>query len=147
MKKSTFQYICEELRPMFESGEPLLKSPRKPLNVEKKVAVLLYYLASCEYRVVGNVIGIHKSTVWKCLHAVVRAINTILLPKWITMPGETEYKIISFYDNLINIPQIIGAVDGTHIPVLPPFEGYRDYINRKEWPSIVLQGVVDSTLR
>jgi len=148
MKKSTFQYICEELRSMLEPVEPLLKPPRKSLNVEKKVAVLLYYLASCEYHVVGNVFGILKSTVWKCLHAVVRAINTILLPKWITMPGETECKIISsFYDNLTNIPQIIGALDGTHISVLPPFEGYRDYINRKEWPSIILQGVVDSTLR
>lgn len=63
------------------------------------------------------------------------------------MPDETECKVISFYKNLTNIPQIIGALDGTHIPILPPFEGYRDYINRKGWPSIVLQGVVDSTLR
>lgn len=58
VKKSTFQYICEELRPMLEPAEPLLKPPRKPLSVEKKVAVTLYYLASCcEYRVVGNVFG------------------------------------------------------------------------------------------
>lgn len=149
MKKSTFQYICEQLRPMLEPAEPLLKPPRKPLSVEKKVAVALYYLASCcEYRVVGNVFGIHKSTVWKCLHAVIEAINTILLHKWITMPDETECKVISsFYEDVTNIPQIIGALDGTHIPILPPFEGYRDYINRKGWSSIVLQAVVDSTLR
>jgi len=63
MKKSTFQYICEEIRPVLEPVEPLLKPLRKLLNVEKKIAVLLYYLASCEYRVVGNVFGIHKSTV------------------------------------------------------------------------------------
>ncbi|KMQ84522.1 nuclease harbi1-like protein [Lasius niger] len=134
---------------MLEPAEPLLKPPRKPLSVEKKVAVALYYLASCcEYRVVGNVFGIYKSTVWKCMHAVIEAINTILLPKWITMPDETECKVISsFYEDLTNIPQIIGALDGTHIPILPPFEDYRDYINRKGWPSIVLQGVLDSTLR
>jgi len=77
---------------------------------------------------------------YRNVYAVVRAINTILLSKWITMPSETECKIISsFYDNLTNIPQIIGAFDGTHILVLSPFEGYRDYINRKGWPSIVLQ--------
>ncbi|XP_018399514.1 PREDICTED: putative nuclease HARBI1 [Cyphomyrmex costatus] len=115
---------------MLEPVEPLLKPPRKPLNVEKKVAVALYYLASCcEYRVVGNVFGIHKSTVWKCVHAVVKAINTTLLPEWITMPDETECEHLT-----------------VHIPILPPVEGYRDYINRKGWSSIVLQGVVDTTL-
>ncbi|XP_071371667.1 uncharacterized protein [Centroberyx affinis] len=42
-----------------------------------------------------------------------------------------------------NIPQIIGCIDGTHIPVLPPSDGYRDFVNRKGWPSYVLQAVVE----
>lgn len=32
---------------------------------------------------------------------------------------------------------------GTHIPVLPPSNGYLDYINRKGWPSMVMQAIVD----
>ncbi|XP_034936462.1 protein ALP1-like [Chelonus insularis] len=149
MRKSTFYYICEELRPMLEPSRPIMKPPRKPLSVDKKVGVVLYYLASCcEYRVVANLFGIHKSNVLKCMHEVVGAINTILLPKYIVMPDETECSIISsMYGDLIHIPQVIGAIDGTHIPILPPTEGYRDYVNRKGWPSIVLQGLVDVTLR
>jgi len=51
------------------------------------------------------------------------------------------------YKERTHIPQLIGAIDGTHIPILPPADGYRDYINRKGWPSIILQRVVDHTLR
>lgn len=82
------------------------------------------------------------------MHTVIEAINTIFPPKWITIPDETECKAItSFYKYLINIPQIIGVLDGTYIPILPPFEGYRDYVNQKGWSLIVLQAIVDSTLR
>ena len=35
------------------------------------------------------------------------------------------------------------AIDGTHIPVTAPFDGYRDYVNRKGWTSIILQAVCD----
>ncbi len=42
-----------------------------------------------------------------------------------------------------HIPQIIVCIDGTHIPVLAPSDGYRDLVNRKGWTSYVLQGVVD----
>jgi hypothetical protein len=40
-------------------------------------------------------------------------------------------------------PQAIGAIDGTHIPITPPADGYADFICRKQYPSIVLQAVVD----
>lgn len=30
-----------------------------------------------------------------------------------------------------HLPNIIGAIDGTHIPILAPADGYRDYINRE----------------
>ncbi|XP_037928798.1 protein ALP1-like, partial [Teleopsis dalmanni] len=45
---------------------------------------------------------------------------------------------------MTKIPNIIGAIDGTHIPVLLPSDGYKEYINQKGWPSIVMQAVVDN---
>ncbi|KAJ8892183.1 hypothetical protein PR048_004763, partial [Dryococelus australis] len=41
------------------------------------------------------------------------------------------------------LPQVLGPTDGTHIPIIPPSYGYRDFINRNNWPSTVLQAVVD----
>ncbi len=38
---------------------------------------------------------------------------------------------------------VIGCIDGTHIPVLLPSDGYRDFVNRKGWPSYIIQAVVN----
>ncbi|KAK7910497.1 hypothetical protein WMY93_015181 [Mugilogobius chulae] len=43
------------------------------------------------------------------------------------------------------LPQCIGAVDGSHIPILAPQEYHTEYYNRKGWYSIVLQAVVNSS--
>ncbi|MBW0500408.1 hypothetical protein O181_040123 [Austropuccinia psidii MF-1] len=39
---------------------------------------------------------------------------------------------------------IIGAIDGTHIPIIPPTnDQWNAYINRKGWHSIIFQCIVD----
>lgn len=42
------------------------------------------------------------------------------------------------------IPQVVGSVDGSHIPIIKPPNSGDDYINRKGFHSILLQ--VGSTL-
>lgn len=148
MRKATFFWLCNQLR---EKLVPNLNQigTREPVSVEKQVAVYLYFLSSCcEYRVIGNNFGIHKATVWKCIHRVIDAINTELMSSWITMPNDDEcYQIAAAFERKTHVPQLIGAIDGTHIPILPPSNGYRDYINRKGWPSMILQAVVDNKYR
>jgi len=64
------------------------------------------------------------------------------------MPDYNECEIIaSHFEKKTHIPQLIGAIDGTHIPILPPSDGYRNFINRKGWPSIILQAVSDNNYR
>ncbi|EFN77141.1 hypothetical protein EAI_00052, partial [Harpegnathos saltator] len=113
--------------------------------VEKQVAVALYKMASCaEYRVVGNVFGIHKSTVKKCLFRVVNAINDLMMRNYLHMPDLYEASEIAInFEKISCILQIIGCIDSTHIPTLAPSEGYRDFVNSKGWPSYILQAVVD----
>jgi len=130
MKKTVFNYICDKLQNRLQPAQPFLVA-REAISVEKAVAVTIFYLANCcKYRVIGNLFGIHKTSVWRCVHKVVKAINDILQPLWIKMPNEFECTMIAqVYEERIHIPQLIGAIDGTHIPVLPPADGYRDFIN------------------
>jgi len=75
MSKVSFLDLCNKLRNELKPKPQYLKS-REPLSVEKQVAVALYKLAStAEYRVIGNTMGIHKSTVKKCLYREVKAIK------------------------------------------------------------------------
>ena len=69
---------------------------------------------------------------------------TVNLADYISIPGEEETKDITRrWQRRFCFPQAYGAIDGTHIPITAPFDGYRDYVNRKGWPSIVLQAVCD----
>lgn len=122
MSRQTFEYICEKLYDEL-ALHPLAIRPS--LSVDKKVAVVLFKLASCsEYRVIGNLFGIHKSTVHSCVYQVCNAINKILRPIHIKMPMLNEAKFIAeSFVVKTGMEQIIGAIDGTHIPILPPTNG------------------------
>jgi len=63
MKKSVFDYICDKLQNRLQPAEPFLVA-REAISVQKAIAVTIFYLASCyEHRVVGNLFGIHKTSV------------------------------------------------------------------------------------
>nr|CAI5868545.1 unnamed protein product [Callosobruchus analis] len=56
-------------------------------------------------------------------------------------------EIASYVQQTTILPIISGAIDGTHIPIKPPRQGQRDFINRKEWALVILQAVVDAKYR
>ncbi len=62
----------------------------------------------------------------------------------IKVPNEDEAsQCAQRFEEKYHIPQIMRLIDGTHIPVLPPSDSYKDFLNRKGWPSYVLQAIVD----
>ena len=68
-----------------------------------------------------------------------------LLPKYVCIPDEDRLKeIVDEFEHLWGFPQVAGAIDGTHIPILKPKESPSDYYNRKGFYSILMQAVVDS---
>jgi hypothetical protein len=48
------------------------------------------------------------------------------------------------FEDMSSFPLVVGAVDGCHIRIKAPKENPEDYINRKDYHSIILQGFVDS---
>ncbi|KAK8761986.1 hypothetical protein V5799_031702 [Amblyomma americanum] len=118
---------------------------RTPIPVDKRVAIALYKLASCcEYRLVGNQFGVHKSTVKKFVYSFCLNASTHLTQKYVKLPSPQEAtEIAKRFEEKCHMPQLFGAIDGTHIPITAPKDGYRDFINRKQWASYNMQAVVD----
>ncbi|XP_075304721.1 tripartite motif-containing protein 16-like [Odontesthes bonariensis] len=137
----TFERLCDNL----PSLRPNPSSRRPPVPHNKRIAIAIYKLASCcEYRVVAGKFGVSITTVHRCVYATCRAITSDLLHLYVKMPSADEAQQIAYRNaTKHHIPQIYGAIDGSYIPILPPLDGYRDYINRKRWASVILQAVVD----
>ncbi|XP_062403605.1 uncharacterized protein LOC134094192 [Sardina pilchardus] len=119
-----------------------------PVPADKRVAIAVYKLSTCaEYRVVAETFGVSKTTVHRCVYGVCEAICQKLLRKYIHLPNEIEAQQIAQRNfEAHGLPQCYGSIDGSHIPIRAPRDGYRDYVNRKGWTSIVLQAVVDDRL-
>ena len=50
-----------------------------------------------------------------------------------------QREIATAFEQSYRIPGVIGIIDGTHIRLSAPLEGDQDYVNRKGFPSVVLQ--------
>ena len=113
--------------------------------MEHRVAITLWCLATCgEYRTIGHLFGVARCTVCVVVHETCKAIVTALLAMYIKFPqGEQLRRTVEGFRSQWGMIQCAGAVDGCHIPVMPPASNHTDFYNRKGWYSIILQAVVD----
>ena len=89
--------------------------------------------------------GIGVSTVCETVHCTCHVIAEHLLHKYVKLPTEEGLRnTVEEFETLWGFPQVIGAIDGSHIPILKPTESPSDYFCRKGFYSILIQGMVDS---
>lgn len=143
MSHATFVYLGDKLKLWIERIDTNM---RQAIAAEKRLGVALWFLATgADYRTIGHLFGVSKSTVCLVVKEVCSAIVQLLLPKYIRVPtGDALKAVIGGFKIDYGFPQCAGAVDGTHIPILSPHECPADYYNRKGWHSIIVQGVVDN---
>ena len=146
MSHEKFQYICEQLRPSIHRNDTRL---RRAVSVEKRIAVTLWCLAtSAEYRTISHLFGIGRSTVCEIVQETCKSIVKYLQPQYIRFPsGGQVDSIVRGFEEKWGIPQCIGAVDGSHVPVCAPTLNHTDYYNRKGWYSVIVQADVDHRYR
>lgn len=73
------------------------------------------------------------------------AIKKNLLPKFIKWPSPVVMeRYAQEFEDLHQIPYVVGAVDGSHISIVAPKLHAADYYNRKGFHSVFLQAVVSS---
>ena len=93
---------------------------RKAVSTDKRIAITLCFLSTgADYRTIGHLFGVSKSTVCVVTKKVCAAIVDHLLPEYIKIPAAAalDEKVHHFRVDH-GFPQCVGAVDGTHIPIV-----------------------------
>lgn len=105
----------------------------------------LRYLAKGSFlSEVGDLHGISKSSASLAVGSFVDAVNSNL--DNIKFPTETNAIKLGFYRKC-RIPNVIGAIDGTLIPIQAPKQNEAAFVCRKGFHAINCQAVVDHEMR
>ncbi|KAI3443607.1 hypothetical protein Pfo_000272 [Paulownia fortunei] len=149
MSRATFDMICEELEPVVTKKDTLL---RLAIPVRQRVAVCIWRLVTGEaLREVSKRFGLGISTCHKLVLEVCTAIRSVLMPKFLQWPDDNKMSEIKREFELFSgIPNVVGSMYTTHIPIIAPKVSVAAYFNKRHTErnqktsySITLQGVVD----
>ena len=143
-KKKTFTNLYNVLRGSLQKQNT---NRRMTISVEKRVACTLFKLMSeSKVKLVSHVFGIVRSTVQEILREFVEAMNHNLsyMVDWPNLRALRE--IAKEFEAMQGLPNCLGTLDGTQIPIAPPpFKSRQeDCKNRKGQNSIVIQAIVDA---
>ena len=138
VSRETFHFICTAVGPIIQRQNTILRT---------RAAIGLWRLATGDcYRSCGLMFGIAKSTAIGICRDFVQALCQ-LKDRFIKFPNTeaaVKEKIEGFREKS-NFPNVVGAIDGTHIPIRAPKINHEDYFNRKHYYSFVVQGVIDAS--
>ncbi|XP_042519254.1 protein ALP1-like [Macadamia integrifolia] len=149
MSRATFDMICDELNSVVAKEDTML---RAAIPVRQRVAVCIWRLATGEpLRLVSKRFGLGISTCHKLVLEVCSAIKTVLMPKFLQWPDEeTVKKTKEDFESISGIPNVVGSMYTTHIPIIAPKISVSAYFNKRHTErnqktsySITVQGVVD----
>ena len=152
MEFMAFKVLVDLLTPFLHPA--VVRFVKPPILVRKQVKFVLYRLAhGVSYARMYNLYGCGESTICKYTMIVCRALGIAeggLFFQFIhTHQGDYLQNIIESFQNITGLPNIAGAIDGTHIPLsVRTNKQYTsmpsDFFNQKKFHTIVLQGVCDS---
>ena len=96
LSRATFRFLVEELKPELTLQDTKM---RKAVEVEKKVALFLYFIAStASYRTLSNLFGSSRGFVCICIRKVAAAVLTKLKPKYMSVAkGDELARVIANY--------------------------------------------------
>ena len=143
MDLSTFENLCSTLAPDLQRQDTRL---RMAIPVQVKVAVAISRLATGNsMQAIADLYRIGLSSSQDAVSQFCIAMKTHLLQTFIKWPTPVIMeKYARDFQDIHQIPYVVGAIDGSHIPIVAPRLHAVDYYNRKGFHSILLQGVVSS---
>ena len=127
VSSETLKVLCNKLKPYL--GRRVVT--RQPLSVEERVTVTLWRLGTnVEFRTISHLfrVGILTASVtaWDVCSAIVEK----LTPRFIAVLCGNELEaVVEGFLSRWGFPQCVGAIDGSHIPIIAPTENATDYFN------------------
>ena len=100
-----------------------------------------------EYRTVAHLFGIGKTIAHRIAREFCDAVSSHLFLQIKKPTGRELQKIIESFEHICGLPQVAGAIDGTHIEITAPTDCPEDYVNRKGYHSLQVQALVNSSIR
>lgn len=136
MSRETFTFLCNKVRPALER-ETTAFLMNIPL---RRVALALWKLATgSEYRSIAHLFEVSIATVCRYVQEFCSAAVSLLVPKQICFPDEGKFReMAELFESKWGFLNCVGAIDGSHIPIIAPQEYHMDYYNRKGWHSVIL---------
>lgn len=107
----------------------------------------IWYLANREtFRQIADRFNVADSAAYSTIKNVTEFLVTLSC-EYIHWPTEIEAERESqIFERKKNLHHVIGAIDGSHIRINKPHMYAEDYINRKGYYSVLLQGTVNSKM-
>lgn len=135
-------WLCDELRPQLERRTK--RSHALPVHTQV-LAALRFFASGTFQSVLGDSVGIAQPSMSRIIEQVTnvlcdKATREIKMP----MTAEDINNTVREFHRLGNFPRVIGAIDGTHIPIKAPTVNEGIYVNRKGFHSLNVQAVCDS---
>ena len=133
LSRADFDEICNELRP-YVSPNIL-----RVLPVEKKVAVVLYFLKdTMSMTTAANTFRIYQGILTNNGKAVCSVIVTYMVPKLTKFPNSQDKMLskISEFEVKFGMTEAFRCIDGTHIPLKAPTVNSQDYYNYEQFYSL-----------
>ncbi|XP_039307618.1 putative nuclease HARBI1 isoform X2 [Solenopsis invicta] len=143
VERNTFKHLIQTF------GFNLLENDDSPkLAPAKQLAIALWIFGNQEvYRSVADRFGVSKDTIWRCVFNVAYTLEQ-RIQNYIKWPEVHELlNTQQQFAAISDFPGVVGVIDGCHIPISAPTEYPNSYINRKEFYSILLQGICDHKMK
>jgi hypothetical protein len=144
-----YRFPRHEIINMIQEFEPQLKrntSRSHAISVCTQILVALRFYASGSFQnIVADSSGLSQQSVSKIITSVSNILaeiarNEIKMPADILQLQQT----MRGFHAIAGFPRVIGAIDGSHIPIKAPTEDEEIYVNRKKFHSINIQVVCDA---
>ncbi|XDV32124.1 hypothetical protein PO909_003013 [Leuciscus waleckii] len=117
----------------------------RALTSEQMLCVALRFFANVRFLYnIGDTEHISKDTVCRAVRKVCLALKRFLRI-FVLFPGNKPVRAIKEeFNRITGFPNVVGCIDGTHIPIIAPSENEADYVNRRSIHSINVQIICDA---